>query len=56
VKVAKLNVDENPNAAQKFGVMSIPTLIIFKGGKAVDKLVGVTPLAALKARVQRAQA
>lgn len=56
VKVAKLNVDENPDAAQRFGVMSIPTLIIFKGGKAVDKLVGVTPLASLKARIQRAQA
>jgi thioredoxin 1 len=56
VKVAKLNVDENPDSAQKFGVMSIPTLIIFKAGKAVDKLVGVTPLAALKARIQRAQA
>lgn len=39
--VAKLNVDENPETAQKYGVMSIPTLIIFKGGEIVKQLVGV---------------
>lgn len=41
VKVGKLNVDENPKSAGKFGVMSIPTIIIFKGGQAVKTLVGV---------------
>lgn len=53
VKVAKLNVDDNPQAAAKFGIQSIPTLIIFKDGKPVDKAVGVTPLAALKRRVEQ---
>ena len=40
-KVGKLNVDENPETAQKFGVMSIPTLIIFKKGENVKQMVGV---------------
>lgn len=40
-KVGKLNVDENPAMAQKFGVMSIPTLMIFKGGTVVKQFVGV---------------
>jgi thioredoxin 1 len=38
--IGKLNVDENPAAAQRFGVMSIPTLILFKDGEAVKRLVG----------------
>ena len=53
VKVAKLNVDENPYSASQFEVMSIPTLIIFKNGKPIDKLVGVTPLPVLKQRIGR---
>ncbi len=40
-KVGKLNVDENPETAQKYGVMSIPTLIIFKKGENSKQLVGV---------------
>jgi len=40
-KVGKLNVDENPAMAQKFSVMSIPTLMIFKGGTVVKQFVGV---------------
>lgn len=40
-KVGKMNVDENRETAAKFGIMSIPTLIIFKDGKAVKQLVGV---------------
>ena len=43
VKVAKLNVDENGETATKYGVFSIPTLIVFKGGKAVERLVGFQP-------------
>lgn len=39
--VGKLNVDENPQSAGKYGVMSIPTLIIFKGGQPVKQMVGV---------------
>ncbi len=42
-KVMKLNVDENMETAQKFQVMSIPTLIFFKQGKAVDQIVGAVP-------------
>lgn len=40
LKVMKLDIDDNPNTAQRFGVMSIPTLLIFKGGKVVAKQVG----------------
>lgn len=42
-KICKLNVDESPAIAHRYGIMSIPTLLIFKGGKIVDKMVGVTP-------------
>ncbi len=41
VAIAKLNVDENPNTAGKFAVMSIPTLMLFKGGQVIKTLVGV---------------
>jgi thioredoxin 1 len=41
VKVGKLNVDENPQTAQKYQVMSIPTLMIFKDGKMVKQFIGV---------------
>ena len=40
VRIAKLNVDENPDVAQRFDVMSIPTLILFKGGSPEARLVG----------------
>ena len=40
-KVGKMNVDENPSIPQKFGIMSIPTLMIFKGGTVVKQFVGV---------------
>lgn len=43
VKVAKLNVDENPASAQAYGVMSIPTLKVFKGGEVVKEFIGVQP-------------
>lgn len=46
-KVGKLNVDENGQTAQTYGVMSIPTLIVFKGGKEVNRLVGFMPKANL---------
>lgn len=39
--IGKLNVDENPQTAQKYGVMSIPTLMIFKGGTVVKQFIGV---------------
>jgi thioredoxin 1 len=40
-KVGKLNVDENPNVAQQFGIMSIPTVMIFKNGTVVKQFIGV---------------
>ncbi|MBI5019744.1 thioredoxin [Candidatus Gottesmanbacteria bacterium] len=42
VKVVKLNVDENPVYAQKFGIMSIPTMMIFKNGAVAKQFIGVT--------------
>lgn len=44
-KVAKLDVDEAPEVAEKFGVQSIPTLLVFKDGKVVDQRVGALPQA-----------
>jgi hypothetical protein len=41
VRVAKLNVDENPTTAARFGLRSIPTLLVLSGGREVDRLVGV---------------
>jgi thioredoxin 1 len=50
VKVGKLNVDDNPGPAQTYGVMNIPTLLLFKRGEIVDRFVGVQP----KAKLQQA--
>lgn len=43
VTIAKLNVDNNPESASRFGVMSIPTLMVFQNGKMKSKLVGLQP-------------
>jgi thioredoxin 1 len=43
VAIAKLNIDDNPNTAQRFGVMSIPTLLLFKDGELVSRIVGAKP-------------
>ena len=43
VKIVKLNVDENPETAQKYGIMSIPTLMLFKNGELASRQVGAAP-------------
>jgi thioredoxin 1 len=47
LKIAKLDIDENPGTARDYQVMSIPTLILFQGGKPVKQIVGAKPKAAL---------
>jgi thioredoxin 1 len=56
IKIAKLNVDENPELAAQFGVRSIPTLMIFKGGQLADTKVGAAPKTALSAWINNAAA
>jgi len=48
VRIVKLNVDENPQTASKYGVMSIPTLMIFKNGQMASRQVGAAPKAKLE--------
>ncbi|MEO9615591.1 MAG: thioredoxin [Nitratireductor sp.] len=56
VKVAKVNIDENPELAAQFGVRSIPTLMLFKGGEVADIKVGAAPKTALSAWIDNAVA
>ena len=51
-RIAKLNVDENPRTAGQFQIQSIPTMLIFKHGKLVDRLVGAMPKPAIAVRLQ----
>ncbi|MCH6267771.1 thioredoxin [Neobacillus citreus] len=53
VKITKLDVDENPQTASNFGVMSIPTLLVLKNGEVVDKTVGFQPKEALAGLLQK---
>ena len=48
IKVGKLNVDDNPNTATKYGIRGIPTLLFFKGGEVVQQMVGVKSKAEIK--------
>jgi thioredoxin 1 len=52
VTVAKLNVDDVPSVAERYGIMSIPTLMLFKGGQIVERVVGVSPQAALEKKFE----
>ena len=49
VKVGKINVDEQPELANRFGIMSIPTLMVFRDGKVADQAVGVRPKSMIEA-------
>lgn len=51
--VAKCNVDDNQDLAMKYGVMSIPTLIVFKNGEEIDRSVGALPKARLQALLEK---
>lgn len=53
VKVVKLNVDENPNSAIRFGIRNIPTVLFFKNGQVVDKQVGAVPKRILEEKLLR---
>ena len=53
LKITKVNVDENPELAQRYDVMSIPTMIVFKDGKAVEQFVGAIPKPVLAAKLNR---
>ena len=54
VRVAKLNVDENPVTASRFHVQSIPTLLVLKGGREMERIVGAQPKSEIVQRLQRA--
>ena len=56
VKIAKVNVDENPNIASKFGIRSIPTLMLFKDGKLAGQKVGAAPKGDLSKWIQQTTA
>jgi thioredoxin 1 len=53
VKVVKVNVDLNPSLAASYGIMGIPTLILFKGGKPVERLIGYMPKAKIVEAINR---
>ena len=54
VKVAKLDVDEHQQVPQQYGIRSIPTLLVFKGGRVVDTIVGAVPKAKLEESLKKA--
>ncbi len=53
LKIVKVNIDENQQMAQKLGVMSIPTMVFFKDGQPVDKIVGAHPKANIESRIDK---
>ncbi len=53
LRVAKVNIDENPELASNYGVMSIPTMLIFKDGEVVDEFVGALPKRAIERKLER---
>jgi thioredoxin 2 len=56
LRVAKLNVDENPVTASRLRIQSLPSLLFFRGGREVDRLIGVQPKAEIARRIERALA
>jgi thioredoxin len=54
VKVAKMDVDEHQQVPQQYGIRSIPTLLLFKGGRVVDTIIGAVPRAKLEESLKKA--
>jgi thioredoxin-like negative regulator of GroEL len=54
IRIAKLNVDDNPQTASRFDVRSIPTLLVMVGGREVERIVGAQPKHAIRERLERA--
>lgn len=52
IKIGKMNVDENPTTGGQYNIMSIPTILIYKGGQVVDQLIGVTSEDILRQKIQ----
>ena len=50
--IAKVNIDEEPELASRFGIQSIPTLVVFRGGEEQDRLIGVAPKKAITDKLQ----
>ncbi|MDQ7830381.1 MAG: thioredoxin [Desulfovibrionaceae bacterium] len=53
VKVAKMNVDENPSTPSKYGIRAIPTLILFKGGEVVEQITGAVSKSSIKEMISQ---
>lgn len=56
IKVGRMNVDENQSTTMKFGIRSIPTIIMFKGGEAVDQIIGAVPKGEIERVVEKSLA
>lgn len=52
IKVGKVNVDHDPDLAQKYGIMSIPNMVFFRNGEPVDRVVGAVPKSQMKAKFE----
>ena len=53
IRVFKLNIDENPNVASQYGIKSIPTLMVFKGGMKVDTIIGAVPKTTISGTISK---
>ena len=53
LKVAKMDVDNNPDTAMKFGIRSIPTLLVFKAGEVVDQIIGAVPKSVMETKLNK---
>ena len=51
ITIAKVNIDENESIAAEYGIRAIPTMLIFKGGRVIEQIVGLLPKAALKTKL-----